>query len=730
MPQFKFYRQLDSVDCGPACIRMIAHYYGKSLSLRTIREMCSINQEGVSLKSMTDVSEKLGFRSIPVKIPFTSGNKMPSLSDAPLPAIIHWNNNHFIVLISIGAKKVYIADPGKGKLKVKIKDFLKYWKRNDESGVALLLEPSLNFYDTKVEDAYNKDYKLFKTYVKPYTKLVIQLFLGLLVGAMLQLLFPLCAQAIVDTGISQTNVNFVLLMIIGMFVLFIGQLSIKFIQNWILLHISVRINVHIITDFLTKLFQLKLGFFESKMTGDLIQRIGDHKRIEYFLTSVVISTLISSISFFAYASILFYYSSTIFFVMVISSIAYCLWIFLFMKRRKDLDFLVFNELASNQNSLIEIIQGIQEIKIQGSHHKRKFNWIKIQANLFKLRVKQTVLSQFQDGGASIINSSNELFITYIAAISVINGNITIGMMMSIIYIIGQLKIPMSQLIVFFKARQDTNISLERLGEIYNSPVEEIVGGKGKIDYLPPGDIIIKNAYFRYGGVGNSWTLENINATIKRGKINAIVGKSGSGKTTILKLLLGFYELSKGRLYLGDIPLNSVKFSDLRDNIGVVMQESYVFSDSIANNIAENSMEIDISLVIRAATMANIHDFISELPYGYNTIIGANGIRLSQGQKQRLIIARALYKEPDIIFLDEATNSLDAANEMVIIENFKKNYKSKTLVVIAHRLSTIQNADNIIVLENGHVSGIGTHESLIREKGEYYELIKNQLSKSW
>lgn len=722
--QFTHYRQLDSMDCGPTCLRMIAKAHGKSYTLPFLREKCYIDKAGVSLKGISEAAELIGFRTLAVKIPTRAKKDQPSLSDAPMPTILHWNQNHFVVIYKLNKSHVWIADPADGKHKLTIEEFEKSWISDGKNGIALLLEPTNQFYSSEIDEGEQKGFGFLVQYLKPHRKLMIQLIIGLLLGTVFQLIFPFLTQSLVDIGIDSKNLNFIYIVLAGQLALFLGSTMVRFIQSWILLHVSVRINVSLIADFLIKLMHLPLGFFDSKNTGDLLQRIGDHKRIESFLTNSSLNVLLSITNLVVFGVVLATYSWIIFMIFFISSILYVSWIFFFLKMRKEVDYRAFQQLSDNQDSLIEIIQGMPEIKLQGSQLKRRWKWAGIQAKLFRTQMKALSISQYQDAGALSINQLKDIIITFFAAKLVLDGAMTLGMMLAIQYIIGQLNGPLQQLIGFIRSAQDAKISLERLSEIHNTENEENFEEQ-KISTIPDGDIEIKNLTFKYTPISDE-VLQNINLTIPRGKTTAIVGTSGSGKTTLIKLLLGFYKATKGSIKIGSQEINTIYQKTWRKHCGVVMQEGFIFSDTIANNIAESDDNLNIAKIISAATQANIMGFIQDLPLGLNTMIGVKGNGISQGQKQRLFIARAIYKNPEILFFDEATNSLDANNERIIMNNLNKFLKGKTAIVVAHRLSTVKNADQIIVLENGRIVEQGKHKKLVKMKGKYFELVKNQL----
>ncbi|OFX84538.1 MAG: ABC transporter ATP-binding protein [Bacteroidetes bacterium GWF2_33_16] len=727
--QFPFFQQLDAMDCGPTCLRMIAKHYGKNYTLQTLRDKSYITREGVSMLGISDAAEAIGFRSMGVRITFEQ-----LLTEAPLPCIAHWKQNHFIVVYKISQRKgktyVHISDPARGLITFTKEEFETGWantRENDENkGLCLLLETTPDFYQSIDEKLNKSGFKFLFSYLRPYKKIIIQLFLGLLLGSLLQLIFPFLTQSIVDKGINNQDLSFVTLIIIAQLVLIFSRTIVEFIRSWILLHLGTRINISLISDFLIKLMKLPVSFFDTKMIGDLIQRIGDHHRIENFLTTSTLNILFSFVNLIIFGIVLLIYSVNIFMVFLIGSVLYTVWVYLFMNKRRDLDNRRFAQLSNNQSNVIQLITGMQEIKLNNCEKQKRWEWESIQARLFKVNMASLSLSQYQQAGGVFINEIKNIIITFIAAKSVIDGQMTLGMMLAVQYIIGQLNSPITQMIGFMQTTQDAKISLERLGEIHNRENEES-DETPKINILPENrQLNINSISFQYEGPHSPFVLDSVELNIPERKITAIVGTSGSGKTTLIKLLLGFYEPQKGKIKLGDIYLNNISNRMWRDKCGVVMQDGFIFSDSIANNIAVSDEYPDREKLLNAVKVANIQEFIESLPLGYNTKIGQNGIGLSQGQKQRILIARAVYKNPEFIFFDEATNALDANNERVIMENLDQFFKGKTVVVVAHRLSTVKNADQIVVLEKGKIVEKGTHTELTRKKGAYYELVRNQL----
>lgn len=728
---FPHYLQLDAMDCGPACLRMIAKHYGKHYSPQTLRERCFITREGVSMLGISDAAESIGFHTVGVRVSFEQ-----LVEDAILPCILHWNQNHFVVCYRIkkhrnGEYDIHIADPASQKLRYTKEEFLKCWLSTkadgQERGTALLLEPGADFKDIEDEkEDKTRSMGYFLRYFTPYRKQLIQLFVGLVVGNGLQMIFPFLTQSMVDVGIQDSNLDFITLILITLLLLFVAQLGVSFIQGWISLHINSRINISLISDFLMKLMKLPLRYFDTKMTGDIMQRIGDHNRIKSFLMGNSISMIFSFVNFFIFGAILGYYQPLILAIFLFGNTLYVLWVLAFMRYRRELDIKRFNQSSSEQSKIIQLIQGMQEIKLNNCERQKRWEWERIQVKLFKISVKGLGIGQIQQAGSVFFTQTTSIIISYIAAKSVVEGEMTLGMMMALTYIIGQVAAPISNFIGFAQAFQDAKISLERLNEVHSVEDEE-QSISSKLSQLPEmRDIYIENLSFSYSGAERDYALENLTMTIPQNKVTAIVGASGSGKTTVLKLLQGFYEPNKGNIRIGETPLNMIDPHLWRSRTGSVMQEGYIFSDTIARNIAVSTDEIDKERLLHAAKTANIQEFVNSLPLGYNTKIGMEGNGVSQGQRQRILIARAVYKNPEYIFFDEATNSLDANNEKTIMENLRGFYKGKTVIIVAHRLSTVVDADNIIVLDKGHVVEEGTHQQLVEKQGAYYTLVKNQL----
>jgi ATP-binding cassette subfamily B protein len=723
---FPFYKQPDFKDCGPTCLRIISKFYGKTISLQQIRHLSETTREGSSLLGLSDAAEELGFKSLGVQIDFKT-----LVEDVPLPCIVHWNKVHFVVVYKIDkTEKIYISDPSYGLITYTKDEFIKSWIGNNadektEEGIALLLETTPAFYKNEFDNEESKaSFSFLSKHLLKYKPLVLQLAIGLLAGSLLSLIVPFLTQSIVDVGIQNQDLNFIYLVLLAQVMLFLGKMGIDVIRSWILLHLSTRINISIISDFFIKLMKLPISFFDTRMTGDIMQRINDHHRIEQLLTNSSLNTLFSLVNLVIYSIILLFYDYRLFFIYLIGSGLYIAWITFFLNKRKELDYKKFSQISQEQSKVIELINGMQEIKMHNAEKQKRWGWEFLQVKLFKLRIKSLSLEQWQSVGGNFINQIKDILVSFLSAKLVLSGNLTLGMMLSVQYIIGQLNSPLMQLIDFIRQYQDASISLERLSEIHDKEDEESVSDAGNYE-IPQKEIEIKDVSFRYIG-SDSFVFENLNLTIPYQKTTAIVGASGSGKTTLLKLLMKFYEPNTGEIKIGNTNLKNISPRFWREHCGVVMQDGYVFNDTIAENIAVGQDYIDKQKLRKAVEIANIKDFIEELPLSYNTKIGNEGIGISGGQRQRLFIARAVYKSPEYIFFDEATSALDANNEKIIMENLEQFFKGKTAIVIAHRLSTVKHADKIIVLDKGKVVEEGNHTELVAKKGEYYRLVKNQL----
>jgi ATP-binding cassette subfamily B protein len=782
---FPFYKQPDAKDCGPTCVKIIAKHYGRVLNIQTLRQLSETTREGSNLLNLSDAAESLGFRTLGVKL------SIEKLLEAPLPCILHWNANHYVVLYKIKStkskvEKIFISDPAFGLVEYSLVDFIKRWIGNNadettQEGIALLVEPTPKFLSPALsegEGAWNGKgdaeessfgFKFLSRYVWQYKSFVVQLVIGLLAGSILQLIFPFLTQSVVDVGIQNQNIHFIYMVLAAQLFLFFGKTALEVIRSWIILHLSTRINISLISDFFIKLMNLPISYFDVRMTGDIMQRINDHHRIERILTTSSLSVLFSVINMFIMGGVLAYYNLKIFAVFFVGSFLYFLWVILFLKRREVLDYKRFSEVSQEQSKVIELINGMQEIKLHNAEKQKRWGWEYIQARLFKVSMKSLVLEQTQGIGSNFINELKNIIIIFLSAKLVIDGSITLGMMMAITSIVGGLNGPIIQLIGFIREWQDAKISLARLSEIHDKE-DETQNENEKVRDIPEDcDVVIKDLDFRYIGSDVN-VLENLNLVIPANKVTAIVGTSGSGKTTLMKLLLKFYEPNKGEISLTPSPspkergaetgklnasenivldninavrqeafapspsgkvgmgigLGLISQKSWRNHIGSVMQEGFIFNDTIANNIAIGQDVIDKERLQYAADVANIKEFIENYPLRYNTKIGQEGVGMSTGQKQRLLIARAVYKNPEMLFFDEATSALDANNEKEIMEKLDVFFKNKTVVVIAHRLSTVMNADQIVVLEKGKIIEIGTHQELVALKGSYFKLVKNQL----
>ena len=726
---FTFTHQHDSMQCGVACLQMICKCFGREYTMDSLSKLCFATTEGVSMLGINEGANILGLHTISTK------TTISMLGEASLPCILHWNQNHFVVLYKVKkGKKFYVADPGKGLVTYGLEEFKQHWistKSNDEDkGIAMFLETTPAFYTYKMEGEENikekRSFRFLFGYVRKYRKYFGQIILGLVVGSLLQLVLPFLTQSIVDVGIKNQDIGFVWLILLGQLMLTISRTAIDFIRRWLLLHISLRINISLVSDFFIKLLKLPMSFFDTKLMGDLMQRMNDHSRVNTFLTQQTLNITFAMLTFVVFSVVLFFYNKLVFVIFLLGSILYGGWMTLFLKRRKVLDYELFEQQAINNNKTYEFITSMQEIKLQDCEQRRRWEWEDTQADLFGVQMKSLKLQQTQEAGSIFINEVKNIIITVVAATAVIHGQMTLGMMLAVQYIIGQLNSPVEQLMNFFYSLQDVEISLERINEIHQMDDEN---GKEclltSIEDKNEG-IDIKNIMFKYDPHALRKTIDDVSIHIPQGKVTAIVGASGSGKTTLIRLMLDYYPVLEGKINIGNTDINKLNKKWWRRQCGVVMQEGVIFSENIARNIAVDDGDIDKERLLKAAEIACIKDYVMALPLKFNTKIGRDGVGLSQGQKQRILIARAVYKNPDYIFLDEATNSLDANNERSIVENLDKFYKGKTVVIVAHRLSTVKNADQIVVIDHGNVVEVGNHESLTAKRGAYYNLVKNQL----
>lgn len=727
--RFPFFRQMDMMDCGPTCLRMIARFHGRTVSADTLREKCAITREGVSLGGMADAAESIGLNSLAVQLDFETLSH-----EVPLPCIAHWRQRHFVVVHAVRGDEVDVADPGFGLITYSREEFVRGWQHGrfpaDDKGLLLLLEPTPAFFDADTTDTpHRRGLRFLWPYLRPHQSLFAQLAVGLLVGSALQLIFPFLTQALVDHGVNYQNIGFVYLLLLGQLVLFFSQSTVDVLRGWLLLHIGSRTNVAILSNFLVKLMKLPVAFFDAKTTGDLLQRVQDHARIENLLSSSALSVIFAAFNLVIFGGVLAFYDARIFSVFAIGTTAYVLWVLAFMKQRAVLDYKRFDQASGNQSSMIQLIQGMQEIKLNNSERRRRWEWEGIQVRLFRIAVKGLALQQWQATGATFLNELKNILITFISARAVIDGGMTLGMMLAVQYIIGQLNGPINSFLSFAQSVQDARISLERLAEVHERDNEEDTSTT-RLTQLPAEHTLdIEGPLsFRYGGERTPRVLQDLTLRIPEGKITAIVGASGSGKTTLLKLLLRIYEPSTGGIRVGGTPLTAISARTWRARCGAVMQDGYIFADTIARNITESDAEgsVDRERLLNAARVANLEEFVNTLPLGFNTRVGSAGISLSGGQNQRLLIARAVYKNPDYLFFDEATSALDARNEREVMDQLSAFCQGRTVVVVAHRLSTVRNADQIVVLDRGRIVEQGTHADLVEAQGTYFNLVRNQL----
>lgn len=728
--RFPFIKQHDSMECGVACLTMILQWYGKHTSLSSVAEQCPPTTEGVSLSGLAQTARRYGMEAVAARA------TIDELAQSTLPAIIHWQQNHFTVLYRVSSgrrRRFYVSDPAKGRVCYSEAEFEAGWlstaSQGMPKGIALFLAPGEGFdaANAGADGGERRSFGFLLSYLRTYRRYFMHIVAGLALGCLLQLILPFMTQAIVDVGIKNGDISLIWLILLGELMIVIGRTATDFIRRWLLLHISMRINISLVSDFFIKLLRLPMAFFDTRKTGDLLQRMADHGRVQQFLTGQVLGVLFTLLSFVIFGVVLLVYNRLIFAVFVLGSIVYGVWIATFLHRRKVLDYELFEQQARNQNYTYQFISSMQEIKLQDCERRRRWEWEDVQADLFGVQMKSMKLQQSQEAGSIFINEVKNIIITVLAATAVINGQMTLGSMLAVQYIIGQLNSPVEQLMAFIYSLQDVKISLERINEIHQGKDEE--ADRGQLSAFDAGarkSIAIENLSFRYDRFSPGLTIDNISLDIPAGRTTAIVGASGSGKTTLIKLLLGYYRPESGRISVAGRNLDDYSLRWWRRQCGTVMQDGVIFSESIARNIAVDDGDIDCARLESAARLACINDYIESLPLRYNTRIGRDGMGLSQGQKQRILIARAVYRNPGFIFLDEATNALDAGNERAIVENLDEFYRGRTVVVVAHRLSTVRNASRIVVLDGGRIAEQGTHYELIARRGVYFNLVKNQL----
>jgi ATP-binding cassette, subfamily B, bacterial len=722
---FPVFRQMDAMDCGPTCIRMIAKHHGRLYSLPYLREKSYANRQGVSMRGLAYAAESVGFRTLAAKVDLEQLAR-----EAPLPCVVHWEQEHFVVVYRVARGRVHVADPARGLVSYTADEFVRGWASiaggERPRGAVLLLEPTPAFYEREGDaEGERTRWRFLLSYVRGYGPFLAQAGVGMLVASLLQLVFPFLTQAIVDHGIGHRDVGLVNLILIAQLTLFVSRTAVEAIRNRILFHVGSRVYVSIVADFLAKLTRLPIAFFDTRMVGDVLQRVHDHQRIQQFLTTTTFHVAFSALTLLVFGAVLAAYSPAIFAVFAAGSAAYLAYVAVFLRRRRELDHLRFAEQARNQSALVEMVMAMPDIKLANAEQAKRWGWERSQARLFRVDLRALGLDQLQDGGATFINELKNIAVTFLAVRLVTGGEMTLGMLLAVQYILGQLNGPLSQLIAFAHAAQDAQISLERLAEMHAREDEERPDVARHA--LPAGrSLELRGVTFRYGSPHSAPVLDDVVLTIPEGGVTAIVGPSGSGKTTLLKLLLKFHEPSAGELRVGAANLREVSHRAWRERCGVVMQDGQLFSDTILGNIAVGEERVDFERLAHAADVANIREFVETRPAGYQTKVGRDGLGMSEGQRQRLLIARAVYKDPDYLFFDEATSALDAANERTIIENLQDFCRGRTVVVVAHRLSTVRHADQIVVLDRGRVVERGTHAELTALRGSYYHLVKNQL----
>lgn len=717
---FPFFHQLERMDCGATCLRMIARHYNRYYSLEYLRELTHMGRQGVSLLEISDAAETIGMQTLAVSVEFERLH-----DDIPLPFIAHWEDDHFVVVHDIKPDKVWIADPAEGKYTLTPKEFMEGWSHDGEEGVILVLEPTPEFYDREGEGMDRSRWSYVWSYFRQETGLLIQLIIGIFVAGILQIATPFLLKSLVDIGIGHVEPDFITMMIIGLVLLFVAQLVVEVFRRWIIIHLGVRVNVKILSDFLQKLVRLPLRYFDNRLTGDLLQRIADHDRIQRFLTSTTLVSVLSLFNFVAFSLLLFFWSGWVLTVFLIGTLLNLTWVYLFQVRQDAIDYKSFDQHADNQSKLIELVDGMQDIKLHNAEKSKRWSWERTQAALIRTELGGAVYAQIQRTGGDLINEGKNLLILFFVANAVVQGTMTLGMLVAIMYVVAQLNAPIRQFVEFIRSLREAKISLERMNEIHTKASEE--DPRHKIGMLPEtGDLSLEDVYFQYNGPNSPLVLNGIDLKIRKGETTVIVGTSGSGKSTLLKLLLNIYQPVEGAVRLGEVKLENLQNRFWRERCGAVLQDAYIFNDTIARNIALGDEVIDKRRLLRAVKVANIQSFIEGLPLGYSTKVGKDGLGLSTGERQRLLIARAVYKDPDYYFFDEATSALDAFNEMLIMENLAERFPERTMIIVAHRLNTVRLADRIIVMESGEVVEQGTHDELYYARGAYYQLVRNQI----
>lgn len=714
--------QMDSQDCGPACLKIIAKYFGRFYSLQYLRDRCGITKQGVSLENLSMGAESLGLRTLAIKCTLDD-----IINKVPFPAILFWRNSHFIVVYHANKKYIWVSDPAKGRIKYTHEDFKAGWyKKGETLGVLLAIEPTIDFKRSKVEREIEKNsFISILRYFIPYKNSFATIFFIMLVVTLLQGMLPFISKAVIDVGIKSSDINFINMVLIGNISILISITIFNVIRDWVLMHITSRVNIALISDYLIKLMKLPVTFFENKLLGDILQRARDHERIRNFIMNNSLSLIFSILTFIIFGIILLTYNPIIFYIFLGGSILYVAWVLLFLRIRKRLDWEYFELVSQDQSYWVETVSAIQDIKIYNYERYRRWKWEEIQARLYKVNKRVLNITNMQKLGAQFIANIKNMAIVFFCASAVIKGDITFGIMISTQFIIGMLNGPLTQFIGFIVSAQYAKISFLRMNEIKQLKDEEELLSIGTTSILPEKrDITLSNIIFQYSP-NSPIVLKNIFLTIPQNKITAIVGGSGSGKSTLLKLLVRLYKPTAGEIKMGNMNIASINLHTWRNMCGVVMQDGKLFNDTILANIVLDDEHINYERLHKVCRMAQIAKEINGMPKGYETMIGERGRGISGGQKQRLLIARALYREPDFLFLDEATNSLDVINEKKIVEALNAAFENRTVIVVAHRLSTIRNADQIIVLHQGRIAEIGNHENLMAKKGEYFKLVSSQ-----
>ena len=725
MARFPYFQQFDANDCGPASLKMIAAFYGKHVELSTLRDKCFVNHDGVSLLGISQAAESIYFRTEGVLLAVSQLSE-----EANLPCILHWDQNHIVVLYKIKNGKFYVADPAIGKVQYTEKEFIRHWGQaqleDEPAGVALLLELTPDFNAMEGEPVTKNSVRFLLHYLSFYRRLIVQLFAGIFVLIGIQLVFPFLFQTMIDNGVVFADKTIVGIVFFAQIILIISRFLIGFARNWMVLHLASRINIAVLSDYITKLIKLPLSFFESKTIGDFIQRINDHRRIEHFLTTSGLQMIISFITLIVLGVVLAIFSIKLLLVYLLGTALYLFWIYLYMPKRRVLDQRKFLKQSENQSVLINIIDSIADIKLNNNERMKRWEWESLQASIFKLNIRSLMLQQKQEAGALFFMELKDVLIVFLGALLVMKGGLTIGALLAVAYIIGQMSSPLDKILQYIYSVQDANLSLARLAEVHEQ-VDEETNEQYFYHHVPEKeDICFHHVSYQYEGPASSFALKDVQLSIPRNKITAIVGTSGSGKTTLLKILLGLYEPTQGEVLIGKTNLKAIVPKVWRDHCGAVLQDGALFSGTIADNILMGVDSHNQERLKQAILLSNVDKVVNNMPLGYNTRIGPQGSGLSQGQKQRILIARALYKRPSLLVFDEATNALDAQNENEILTKLQQFYTGRTVVVAAHRLSTVRNADKIIVINDGQVVEQGRHHELIDQKGLYFNLVKNQL----